>query len=141
MSNIREAMRSRPVIEPPADLAPLLSAVRDQIRPVEVWLFGSRARGDHRPDSDWDLLAVVPDDAPHEIASDPVLAWRIARDSGVRSTLLTTRVSDLQDVWGRVNTLGYDLWRPMRQHTNIQRSQEQFFRRLRAISWKARWMS
>ena len=111
MSNVREAMRSRPVIEPPADLAPLLSAVRDQIRPVEVWLFGSRARGDHRPDSDWDVLAVVPDDAPQEIASDPVLAWRIARDSGVRSTLLTTRVSDLQDVWGRVNTLGYDLSR------------------------------
>lgn len=111
MCNVREAMRRRPVIEPPAALTPLLSAVRDQIRPVEVWLFGSRARGDHRPDSDWDLLAVVSDDAPPEIASDPVLAWRIARDSGVRSTLLTTRESDLQDVWGRVNTLGYDLSR------------------------------
>jgi predicted nucleotidyltransferase len=29
--------------------------------PDEVWLFGSRARGDHRPDSDLDLLAVLPD--------------------------------------------------------------------------------
>lgn len=26
---------------------------------AEVILFGSRARGDHRPDSDWDLLVVT----------------------------------------------------------------------------------
>jgi hypothetical protein len=32
-----------------------------QLDPEEVWLFGSRARGDHRPDSDLDLLAVLPD--------------------------------------------------------------------------------
>ena len=24
-----------------------------------LWLFGSRARGDHRPDSDWDLLILL----------------------------------------------------------------------------------
>ena len=24
-----------------------------------LWLYGSRARGDHRPDSDWDLLVVL----------------------------------------------------------------------------------
>jgi uncharacterized protein len=32
-----------------------------QLDPEEVWLFGSRARGDHRPDSDIDLLVVLPD--------------------------------------------------------------------------------
>lgn len=26
---------------------------------AEVYLFGSRARGDYRPDSDWDLLVLV----------------------------------------------------------------------------------
>lgn len=26
---------------------------------VEVWLYGSRARGDNREDSDWDLLVIV----------------------------------------------------------------------------------
>ena len=25
----------------------------------ELWLYGSRARGDYRPDSDWDLLVLV----------------------------------------------------------------------------------
>jgi uncharacterized protein len=37
-----------------------------QLRPEEVWLFGSRARGDHRPDSDIDLLVVLPDGLPPE---------------------------------------------------------------------------
>jgi hypothetical protein len=31
----------------------------DIVDPVSVWLFGSRARGDHRPDSDFDLLVVT----------------------------------------------------------------------------------
>jgi hypothetical protein len=34
--------------------------------PEEVWLFGSRARGDHRPDSDIDLLVVLPDGLERE---------------------------------------------------------------------------
>jgi hypothetical protein len=31
--------------------------------PEELWLFGSRARGTHAPGSDWDVLAVLPNDA------------------------------------------------------------------------------
>ena len=34
--------------------------------PELVYLFGSRARGDAGPDSDYDLLLVVPDTAPPE---------------------------------------------------------------------------
>ncbi|HEX6012053.1 MAG TPA: HEPN domain-containing protein [Geminicoccaceae bacterium] len=41
---------------------PLLEAVVEHYDPVEVILFGSRARGDAGLDSDWDLL-VVTDDA------------------------------------------------------------------------------
>jgi len=37
-----------------------------QLDPEEIWLFGSRARGDHRPDSDIDLLVVLPDGLPPE---------------------------------------------------------------------------
>lgn len=29
------------------------------VQPVSIYLFGSRARGDHRPDSDFDLLVVT----------------------------------------------------------------------------------
>ena len=38
-------------------------AVYDAIRPLAVILFGSRARGDHRDDSDVDLLVIIDDDA------------------------------------------------------------------------------
>jgi predicted nucleotidyltransferase len=34
--------------------------------PERVYLFGSTARGEDRPDSDLDFLIVLPDDAPHE---------------------------------------------------------------------------
>jgi hypothetical protein len=37
-----------------------------QLDPDEIWLFGSRARGDHRPDSDIDLLVVLPDGLDRE---------------------------------------------------------------------------
>lgn len=33
-------------------------------RLAEVWLFGSRALGTHRPDSDVDLLAVLTEEGP-----------------------------------------------------------------------------
>lgn len=111
VSQIRDAMRSRPVMAPPEELAGLLATVREQLEPLEIWLFGSRARGNNRPGSDWDLLAVVADDATPDIAGDPTLTWRIARDSGVPSTLLAARQSDVEDIWGQVNTLGYDLAR------------------------------
>ena len=35
-------------------------------QPVRIYLFGSKARGDAGPDSDYDLLVIVPDDAPEE---------------------------------------------------------------------------
>lgn len=42
----------------------ILSKYLRKLRPIRnriesIWLFGSRARGDHRPDSDYDLLIVV----------------------------------------------------------------------------------
>ena len=43
--------------------AELLAAVVERFDPIEVILFGSRARGDAGPDSDWDLLVVVDDKA------------------------------------------------------------------------------
>ncbi len=38
----------------------------EYFRPEEIWLFGSTARGDARPQSDIDFLVVVPDDQPDE---------------------------------------------------------------------------
>ncbi len=39
-------------------------------RPERVYLFGSAARGDSGPDSDFDFCVVLPDDAPASVYRD-----------------------------------------------------------------------
>lgn len=53
------------VVEP--ELLEVLRRVVDIYDPDQVYLFGSTARGDSGPDSDYDLLIVVPDDASPEM--------------------------------------------------------------------------
>jgi len=101
---------SRPSIPVPLEIGTLVAEIEHRLRPDEIWLFGSRARGDHRSDSDWDLLAVLADDAPAEF-DDPVLAWSIVQEAEAPVTLLSTRSTDLKEIWGLPNTLGYDLSR------------------------------
>jgi predicted nucleotidyltransferase len=62
-------------------------------RPERVYLFGSHARGDAGPDSDFDLLVIVPDDAPPERRRSR-LAYEALRGTGVAADVV---------VW----TLGY----------------------------------
>jgi uncharacterized protein len=47
----------------------LLDPVVAYFKPRRVILFGSRARGDARPDSDIDLLVIVDDDSPAELVT------------------------------------------------------------------------
>jgi hypothetical protein len=52
-----------------ADAAALSSLIERLVAaydPERLYLFGSKARGDWGPDSDFDLMVVVPDDAPPE---------------------------------------------------------------------------
>jgi predicted nucleotidyltransferase len=71
------------------DLAPawpLLRRVLREWNPERIQLFGSRARGDANPDSDWDILVVVPEASL--VAADPLVPWRLRRDSGVRADVV-----------------------------------------------------
>ena len=94
----------------PREVKPLIDAIRVRMRPTTIWLFGSRARGDFRHDSDWDLLVAVPDDADPELL-DPLVGWSIQHDIGIPATILSTTTGDLLDSWGSVNTLGHDIAR------------------------------
>ncbi len=40
----------------------IINAILKKDSQAEVYLFGSRARGDNRPDSDWDILILVDDE-------------------------------------------------------------------------------
>ncbi|MBA2451354.1 MAG: nucleotidyltransferase domain-containing protein [Chloroflexi bacterium] len=53
----------------------------DALRPEQIYLFGSRGRGDSREDSDYDFMVVVPDSdlPPHRRAQLAHLALRDVR--------------------------------------------------------------
>jgi hypothetical protein len=59
--------KARPV-GPFKDEAAALAFLRDRLvlalKPLAIWQFGSRARGDAEADSDFDLLVVLPDGLP-----------------------------------------------------------------------------
>lgn len=68
------ATRAHPDLVPPE----LLDRVVRFYDPDAVILLGSRARGEAEPDSDYDLLVVLPDDAPREKRSLRA-AWEARR--------------------------------------------------------------
>lgn len=89
---------------------PLLDRVIATWGPISVWLFGSRARGEGHPGSDWDILAVVPDElADEEVA--PVACWRLGRGAGVVADLIGCHASDFADATNTPNTLAYEIAR------------------------------
>jgi predicted nucleotidyltransferase len=45
----------------------IVARLVDTYHPERIYLFGSRGRGDSGPDSDYDLMVVVSDDAPRQL--------------------------------------------------------------------------
>ena len=91
------------------DLSPLdalLQTLEAEWHPQQVWLFGSRARGVARAESDWDLLVVVPDDCSADL--DPVHTWRMGRRAGVRADIVPFRASAFEEDRHTPNTLPYE---------------------------------
>ncbi len=73
----------------------LLDRMIEKFSPSAVILFGSRARGTARPDSDWDILVLVPDNAPEGLF-DPEYCWQAQRSvvPGVHADVIPKRISD-----------------------------------------------
>jgi predicted nucleotidyltransferase len=69
------------------NLAEIVRRLVDAYQPERIYLFGSRARGEAGPDSDYDLLVVVPDDAPPE-RRDPALGYRALRGTGIGADVI-----------------------------------------------------
>ena len=66
---------------------PILSEVVRRLveaySPERIYLFGSVARGEAGPDSDYDIMVIVPDDAPPER-----LAYRALRGTGTAADVV-----------------------------------------------------
>jgi hypothetical protein len=101
---------ARQTVQVPVEIRPLIEAIKVRMNPASIWLFGSRARGDNRPDSDWDILVALPDDADPELL-DPLVTWTIKNEIGIPATILSTTASDLAASWNSRNTIAYDVAR------------------------------
>jgi len=101
-------------IQVPAEIRPLIDEIKVRLNPDSIWLFGSRARGDNRPDSDWDILVALPDDAEPELL-DPLVGWTIQNEVGIPATILSTTSSALANSWESRNTIAYDVARDGRR--------------------------
>jgi predicted nucleotidyltransferase len=86
--------------EAPSILPQIVARIVEVLQPVQVWLFGSRARGEARDDSDWDLMAILPDDAPEQDL-DLCSVWQRLRDLRLqRVELFTMTLSEFHE-WNR----------------------------------------
>ena len=88
-------------------IRPILDRLIARWQPLQIWLFGSRARGHAGPESDWDLLAIVPDCPEPADFDDPMTVWRVKRQPGVPSDLVVYRKSDFEEDRTVPNTLAY----------------------------------
>lgn len=73
-------------------LAEIVGRLVEAYKPERIYLFGSMARGDAGPDSDYDLLIVVGDDAPSE-RQDSDLAYRALRGTGIAADVIVWKRS------------------------------------------------
>ena len=75
------------------ELGELMERIHRIYRPLDVLLFGSRAKGVATPASDWDILVILPDDAD-EALLDPMLGWETQAGSGVHADVLAAYRSE-----------------------------------------------
>jgi predicted nucleotidyltransferase len=76
-------------------LSDILRRLVAAYRPKQVFLLGSRARQTTTADSDYDLLLVVPNDAPPERRRSR-LAYETLRGTGVAVDVLVWRQEDFE---------------------------------------------
>lgn len=91
-------------------IEPLLDRIVARWHPQQVWLFGSRARGDATPDSDWDLFVVV-DDGIEDDELDPRIGRLLRRECRVRADVIPWHASEFTEFRDTPNTLAYSVAR------------------------------
>lgn len=89
-------------------LAILVDRIEAQWHPAQIWLFGSRARGNATDASDWDLLVVVPDELTDDAVDDPMIGWRLQKGSGVYADVIACRMIDFESARRTPNTLAFE---------------------------------
>jgi predicted nucleotidyltransferase len=81
------------VVEPVRDL---VERIVSTLQPEEIWLFGSRARGEGDPSSDWDFLVILSDDAPEPLLEGGRVWELCLRGATVPADIVPVRRSDFE---------------------------------------------
>jgi predicted nucleotidyltransferase len=68
-------------------LREIVRRLADAYHPLQIYLFGSKARGTAGPDSDYDILVVLRDDAPVELRKN-TLAYQVLWGVGKATDVL-----------------------------------------------------
>ena len=76
-------------------LSEVVRRLVEAYRPERIYLFGSVARGDAGPDSDYDILLVVADHAPAERRRSR-LAYQVLWGTGVAADVLVSTASQFE---------------------------------------------
>ncbi|MFZ4407587.1 MAG: nucleotidyltransferase domain-containing protein [Paracraurococcus sp.] len=92
----------------PAALREAAARLASATRAEAVVLFGSRARGEARADSDWDLCVLLPDDTPAGSVT-PTSLWRLVADVPLAIQVVPIRRSVFAARRGLVNSLSRDV--------------------------------
>ncbi len=88
-------------------LGDLVDRILKRWQPLQIRLFGSRSRGDATAASDWDVLAIVPDEvADEELA--PLVCWALRKESGVRADIIALHASEYAEDRETPNTVPYE---------------------------------
>ena len=85
-------------------LQAVLRRLAAELRPEEIWLFGSRASGQPREGSDIDLLAVLPNGATAD-KLDPIAAFELVRGSGLPVDLVPCTRAEFDDERDEIDSL------------------------------------
>jgi predicted nucleotidyltransferase len=101
------ALPKRSIVVNPSGLPQLQDAISrlvEAYRPQAIWLFGSQARGDVSPDSDYDLMVIVDDNADRQHRKSE-LAYRVLRSLGRAMDVAVWRRSAFQEQARSVTSL------------------------------------
>ncbi|MEK7407139.1 MAG: nucleotidyltransferase domain-containing protein, partial [Acidobacteriota bacterium] len=85
--------------KPPSANDPVLAEMVQRLvevhHPLQIYLFGSAARGDAGPHSDYDILVIVPDDTPADLQKSRS-GYRAVRDLGVPRDIFVSQARDFR---------------------------------------------
>jgi uncharacterized protein len=80
-------------------LRDIVHRLTEAYRPLRIYLFGSHARNEAGPDSDYDIAIVVPDDVPPERRSSR-LAYKALRGTGTAVDVVVWTAGAFEDRLG-----------------------------------------